>query len=59
MNPSRVRVTLAMSHLSTRVREDLTERYEGYSPDRYLDANRKQLRAFIGKAPDLGLAKAG
>jgi integrase len=40
-------------------REDVTDRYEGYSPEEYLEDDRQRLRAFIGTPPSLGLAKTG
>jgi hypothetical protein len=37
----------------------VTDRYEGYAPDQYLDEDRERLRGFIGAAPGLGLAMTG
>ena len=59
MNEAGIPRTRRRAYLGHAAREDVTDRYEGYSPDKYLEADRKTLRALIGKAPNMGLAKAG
>jgi hypothetical protein len=59
MNEAGIPRTRRRAYLGHAAREDVTDRYEGYAPDQYLDEDRQRLRAFIGAAPGLGLAKTG
>ena len=59
MNETGVPRTRRRAYLGHAAREDVTDRYEGYSPERYFDGDRQQLRTFIGTPPSLGLAKTG
>ncbi len=57
MNEAGIPRTRRRAYLGHATREDVTDRYEGYSPERYFDEDRRRLRNFIGSSPSLGLAK--
>ncbi len=57
MNEARIPRTRRRAYLGHAAREDVTDRYEGYSPEQYFDEDRRRLRNFIGASPSLGLAK--
>jgi hypothetical protein len=59
MNETGIPRTRRRAYLGHATREDVTDRYEGYSPEKYLEQDRERLREFIGAAPGLGLAKTG
>jgi hypothetical protein len=59
MNEAGIPRTRRRAYLGHAAREDVTDRYEGYSPRQYLEDDRQRLRAFIGAAPGLRLAKTG
>lgn len=58
MNEAGIPRTRRRAYLGHAAREDVTDRYEGYSPEKYLDDDRERLRDFIGAQPGLGLAKS-
>jgi hypothetical protein len=53
MNEAGIPRTRRRAYLGHAAREDVTDRYEGYSPEEYLDEDRQRLRAFIGAPPSL------
>ncbi len=57
MNEAGIPRTRRRAYLGHATREDVTDRYEGYSPEQYFDKDRRRLRDFIGASPSLGLAK--
>ncbi len=59
MNEAGIPRTRRRAYLGHAAREDVTDRYEGYSPEAYLDEDRQRLRDFIGAPPSLGLAMVG
>ena len=59
MNEAGVPRTRRRAYLGHATREDVTDRYEGYSPEKYFDEDRQRLRTFIGAPPSLGLARTG
>lgn len=59
MNEAGIPRTRRRAYLGHAAREDVTDRYEGYSPEKYLEEDRLRLRTFIGAPPSLGLARTG
>ncbi len=59
MNEAGIPRTRRRAYLGHAAREDVTDRYEGYSPEQYLEEDRRRLRNFIGAPPSLGLARVG
>jgi hypothetical protein len=59
MNEAGIPRTRRRAYLGHAAREDVTDRYEGYSPDYYMEEDRGRLRGFIGALPSFGLAKTG
>ena len=59
MNEAGIPRTRRRAYLGHATREDVTDRYEGYSPEAYLEEDRQRLRDFIGATPSLGLARVG
>ena len=59
MNEGGIPRTRRRAYIGHATREDVTDRYEGYSPEKYFDEDRQRLRTFIGAPPSLGLARAG
>ena len=59
MNEAGIPRTRRRAYLGHATREDVTDRYEGYSPEKYLEEDRQRLRNFIGAPPSLGLTRTG
>ena len=59
INEAGIPRTRRRAYLGHATREDVTDRYEGYSPEKYLEEDRQRLRNFIGAPPSLGLTRTG